>query len=106
MKAAASSVNWTRLLALLGIAGWISSIGLWAYFIWVQQFAPRFTWLIDWHVYAAAAQDLVAGDLYRVPLVSAFSIPIDAFNYPPLAAAVACLCCRYPISSRARSGSF
>ena len=77
-----------RLLVLTGIGTWVSSACIWVAWLWIQQFAPRFDWLYDWHVYAAGARDLVAHDLYHSPLTSGFSLPVDAFNYPPLAAAI------------------
>jgi hypothetical protein len=45
-------------------------------------------WLYDWHVYAAGARDLIDGALYYVPLTSPYPIPVDSFNYPPIAALV------------------
>ena len=61
---------------------------MFAIWIWVDRFLSLLVahskgWLFDWHVYAAAAKDLVQGELYRVPLVSAFPIPVTGFNYPP-----------------------
>ena len=48
----------------------------------------RNTWLYDWNVYHAAAIDLLERALYRVPLIEpGHALPIDFFNYPPLAAA-------------------
>jgi hypothetical protein len=48
----------------------------------------RNTWLFDWNVYHAAALDLVDRTLYRVALVEpGHTLPIEFFNYPPLAAA-------------------
>lgn len=46
-------------------------------------------WLVDWHVYAAGAQNLLDGTLYSVPLTSPYRIPVDTFNLPPAAAAMA-----------------
>lgn len=43
---------------------------------------------VDWHVYWAAARDLVEGDLYRVPLDAVGrTLSADEFNLPPLSAA-------------------
>ncbi len=77
-----------RLLILVGTAAWISAACMWLTALWIQQFAPRFDWLYDWHVYAAGAGDLVTHDLYHSPLTSGFPIPVDVFNLPPLAAAI------------------
>lgn len=45
-------------------------------------------WLHDWHVYAAGAEDLIARDLYRVPLeYPGWPLPVDVFNLPPMSAA-------------------
>jgi hypothetical protein len=76
-------------LRVVGILGWAVGAGLWTAFLAIQQFSPRFTWLEDWHVYAAAANQLLAHTLYRVPLESAYRLPLEVFNYPPLSAAVA-----------------
>jgi hypothetical protein len=76
-------------LRVMGILGWAVGVGLWTAFLAIQQFSPRFTWLEDWHVYAAAANQLLAHTLYRAPLESAYRLPLDVFNYPPLSAAVA-----------------
>jgi hypothetical protein len=74
---------------------WISLLAatLWAIaaVVWLDRFTgladePYRSWLVDWHVYAAGAQGFVAGDLYREPLVSAYPLPVDRFNYPPAAA--------------------
>src|SRR5687767_9842909 len=47
----------------------------------------RNTWLFDWNVYHAAAADLLERTLYRVPLVEpGHALPVELFNYPPLAA--------------------
>jgi hypothetical protein len=71
------------------IASWGSAAILWAFFLTTQQFLPMDTWLLDWHVYSAGARDFVNHELYSVPLVSSYRLPVDAFNYPPLSAIVA-----------------
>jgi hypothetical protein len=76
-------------LRWVGIAAWAASLLAWAIRLTVEQFDPRPAWLYDWHVYAAGAEDLVQRSLYYVPLDSAFPIPVQEFNYPPLAALVA-----------------
>ena len=79
-----------QLISRLAPWSWVAALALWgvAIWIWVDRFLGLLVvhskgWLYDWHVYAAAAKDLVQGELYRVPLVSAFPIPVDSFNYPP-----------------------
>jgi Glycosyltransferase family 87 len=62
--------------------------------VWIDRFVALATegyrgWLVDWHVYASGAQAFVAGDLYRVPLQSAYPIPVNEFNLPPAAALTA-----------------
>jgi hypothetical protein len=59
---------------------------LWTLFLTNQRDLPMHTWLLDWHVYAAGARDFMDQTLYRVPLESAYSLPIGEFNYPPMAA--------------------
>ena len=76
-------------LRVVGILGWAVGAGLWTAFLANQQFSPRFTWLEDWHVYESAGNQLLAHTLYRVPLESAYRLPLEVFNYPPLSAAVA-----------------
>jgi Glycosyltransferase family 87 len=83
-------MRFRELIAGLGPWSWIAALALWglAVWIWVDRFLGLLVehsrgWLFDWHVYAAAAKDLVQGELYRVRLVSAFPIPVDSFNYPP-----------------------
>ena len=75
----------------------VAALVLWAF--WLMRCAhiviahvgltpPRNTWLYDWNVYHAAAIDLLERTLYRVPLAEpGHALPIDFFNYPPLAAA-------------------
>jgi hypothetical protein len=71
------------------VASWGSSAVLWLFFLTTQQFLPTPSWLLDWHVYAAGATDLLERDLYYVPLESAHRLPIAEFNHPPLAAVLA-----------------
>jgi hypothetical protein len=47
-----------------------------------------FFWLLDWHLYAAGAADLINRSLYLVRLESSYPLPIEVFNYPPFAAFV------------------
>jgi hypothetical protein len=72
-----------------GVLAWVLATALWVSFLAIQQFSARYTWLLDWHVYAAGARDLLDRTLYQTPLESAYRLPVDAFNYPPLSAAVA-----------------
>jgi hypothetical protein len=65
---------------------WASAALLWVFFVLTQQFRPVRGWLLDWHVYAAAARDFLDGTLYSMPLESTYPLPIAEFNYPPLAA--------------------
>lgn len=71
------------------IVTWVPAAILWLFFLTAQQFLPTWTWLLDWHVYAAGAEDFLQRTLYSVPLDSPYRLPIDAFNHPPLAALVA-----------------
>ena len=66
---------------------WIAAVVVWLvrFALLVPGYDP---WLYDWHVYAAGARDLIDGTLYYSPLVSPYPIPVDSFNYPPLAAMV------------------
>lgn len=86
-----------RVAPLLGLLGVSVALLLWANWfartasivaVHAVQVPRRNTWLFDWNVYHAAAQDLVDGTLYRVPLREpGHELPIEIFNYPPLAAA-------------------
>jgi hypothetical protein len=80
-----------RWLRFVGIAAWVASVPVWA--IQVLLLGIRFPtggffWLLDWHVYAAGAADLIDRSLYLVRLESPYPLPIEAFNYPPFAAFV------------------
>jgi hypothetical protein len=69
-----------------GRASWIISIALWSAYL----LHPHGTsYLLDFHVHAAGAWDLLDGTLYRAELVHPGRLPVDRFNYPPLAAAIA-----------------
>jgi hypothetical protein len=77
-------------LSRLAPWSWVPALILWAVsvFIWVnrlldQRVEPHRSWLLDWHAYAAGGHQFVAGDLYRVDLVSPYPIPISAYNMPP-----------------------
>ena len=91
----ASSV--ARAMARVPTWVWIVlTIGLWAAsaYAWFARFdaladRPFRLFLLDWHVYAAGGRDLVEGDLYHGLLRSQYAIPVERFNYPPLAAALA-----------------
>ena len=87
-----------RLRATLLDAWWIPWLTalIWAIaaVVWVDRlvavaYEGYKGWLVDWHVYAAGAQNLLDGDLYRVPLISPYRIPVDTFNLPPAAPAMA-----------------
>jgi len=68
------------------VGTWTIAALIWLFFLATQQFLPTEIWLLDWHVYSAGARDFLAHDLYYIPLESAYRIPVDAFNYPPLSA--------------------
>ena len=76
---------------------WVVAAVVWAAAIawWIYKFAtldlPHRGWLVDWHVYAAGANDLLAGTLYQVPLESPYRsrLAVPDFNYPPGAALIA-----------------
>lgn len=68
------------------MAAWLSAALIWLFFLAAQQLMPTRSWLLDWHVYAAGGVDFLQRDLYYVPLRSSYDLPIEAFNYPPLAA--------------------
>ena len=83
-------------LSLTARWSWLPALILWAWAViaWIarlleQATDPFRTWLYDWHAYVAGAQQLLAGDLYRVELVSDYPIPLNAFNMPPGSALVA-----------------
>lgn len=78
----------TALLATLGTLCWVAGVGQAAYVIRFVTERNLPIWLYDWHVYAAGAQDLVQGSLYRTPLTyPPHPLPVSDFNLPPLAAA-------------------
>ena len=74
---------------LLTIALWAVSAYIWYARLDAMADNPIGLFLLDWHVYAAGGRDLVERDLYSTLLRSAYHIPLDQFNYPPLAAALA-----------------
>lgn len=70
----------------LGAVSWFVGLAVIALYV----FAVRGDFvLLDYRVYEAGAQDLLNGSLYRAELVSPGVIPLDRFNYPPLAALIA-----------------
>lgn len=93
-------INWRRLanrlgFSLLVIAGAMTWLWVGAYavlIVWMSAVDPdpHIVWLYDWHVYAAGAADLVARDLYQVPLTfPGWPLPVDTYNLPPFSAALA-----------------
>ena len=80
---------WTRWVGILGVACWIAGILISSLIVLLGIRLASGAWLYDWHVYAAGATDLLQGKLYEAPLRSAFPLPVESFNYPPLAALVA-----------------
>ena len=84
-----SRVNWPRVATR---ATWAASIVVWSYRLFLAQVlapAADAPWLLDWHVYAAGARSFWDRTLYITPLTSDFRLPVDQFNYPPLAAVAA-----------------
>jgi hypothetical protein len=85
----AQAVTAATVLTVAGAlwAAWLTrSIGILA--AHADLVPRRNTWLFDWNVYHAAALDLMDRTLYRVALVEpGHALPIEFFNYPPLAAA-------------------
>jgi len=71
---------------IVQVGSWTLAAVIWLFFLTSQQFFPTEFWLLDWHVYSAGGRDFVARDLYHVALESPYSIPVNAFNYPPLSA--------------------
>lgn len=69
-----------------GRAFWIISAGVWI--LYLLALRPD-AYLLDYHVHAGAASDLLDRSLYRDELTYPGRLPIDRFNYPPLAAALA-----------------
>jgi hypothetical protein len=75
-----------------GLVGWAFGLSLAAFVILVGSAvrSPAIMWMYDWHVYAAGGQGLLAGTLYREPLVfSGWPLPVAVFNLPPFMAAAA-----------------
>jgi Glycosyltransferase family 87 len=88
-----------RGLAILAGAGWL----LFAY-ITVTALRSGATsgevFQVDWHVYWAGANDLVSGDLYRVPLdAGGRELSAEQFKLPPLSAVWAVPLLAVPIDS-------
>jgi hypothetical protein len=79
-------VTRSRALQLVGRAFWIASIALWVGYLVIW---PIYAPLLDYHVAAGGAWDLLDGSLYRSQLTYPGVLPIDRFNYPPLMAAIA-----------------
>jgi hypothetical protein len=83
-------MSFRELVARASPWSWVAATVLWAVAViaLVKRLVdlisvPYFGWLFDWHVYAAGARDFISGDLYHVPLVSDYRIPVSAFNLPP-----------------------
>ena len=62
-------MRFRELLARVAPWSWVAALVFWgvAIWIWVDRFLGLLVvhskgWLFDWHVYAAAAKDLVQGD--------------------------------------------
>ena len=87
-----------RALAILSLSGWLLFI-----YVTIVTLAAGATeadvFQVDWHVYSAAAKDLLSGDLYRVPLdAGGGTLSTPEFNLPPLSAAVAIPLTALPVS--------
>lgn len=99
MREIASWSRSNRPLAAFLLHGVAIAVGLVLWTTWLTRCATiviahaellprRNTWLYDWNVYHAAASDLLERSLYRGPLVEpGHPLPVEVFNYPPLAAA-------------------
>lgn len=74
-------------LYLLGVVTWSVAIARAWVVISTVSSSRRDLWLLDWHVYAAAAHDLSERTLYGVPLkYPGWPLPVNDFNLPPAAA--------------------
>jgi hypothetical protein len=73
-------------LSEAGRASWIISVALWSAYLLHPHGS---SYLLDFHVHAAGAWDLLDGTLYQTELLHPGRLPVDRFNYPPLAAAIA-----------------
>jgi hypothetical protein len=83
-------VAFTALLTTLGSLCWVVAIGQAALFVHLATARNLPVWLVDWHVYAAGAADLVERTLYRTVLTyPPHPLPVSEFNLPPMAAALA-----------------
>ena len=77
-----------RISRVVILACALTAATIWALFFVTQWFRPFTYWLLDWHVYAAGARDLLDRDLYYTAISSPYRLPVDQFNYPPLSAVV------------------
>lgn len=76
------------LVPTAGLLAWTVAIRRTAYIMLFVSAERRDVWLLDWHVYAAGARDLLDGTLYRTSLVyPGQQLPVADFNLPPMAAA-------------------
>jgi hypothetical protein len=79
-----------RSLGILSVAGWLLFIYLSATTLMKGATSEGDVFQVDWHVYWAAAHDLLSGDLYQVPLdAGGLALSTPDFNLPPLSAAAA-----------------
>ena len=80
------------LAVAFGAAGWVLFVARAAQGILGYALGPRVdsVWLYDWRVYYAGALDLVHRRLYLDGgiAVGSLKMPVDVFNYPPMAAAL------------------
>lgn len=88
-----------RALAVVASAGWL----LFAYLTLTTMSGGAVTdgdvFQVDWHVYWAGAKDLLARELYRVPLdAQGSTLSTPQFNLPPLSAVWALPLLYLPIS--------
>lgn len=87
-----NATRW-RLALAGGVVGWLAFVSTTARYVWISvmryEEQPFFVGY-DWRVYATGAEHLLDRSLYAVRLApGGMPIPVDHFNLPPLAAALA-----------------
>jgi hypothetical protein len=89
-----------RGLAVLSVAGWALFTYISVATLTNGAASDGEVFQVDWHVYRAAADDLLSRDLYRVPLdAGGMSLSTPEYNLPPLSAAVAVPLVGLPITA-------
>lgn len=85
--------------AIVSVAGWLLFGYLTITVMAGSAVADGDVFRVDWHVYRAGASDLLARDLYRVPLDSqGLTLSTPHFNLPPSSAAWAVPLLALPVS--------